>query len=72
MTQFLNFLGEGLTGALWWQDLHKIATAVGFYRPLLVAAQNFPVQSETLRNAVGNKPTTSFETVCTITLFKPY
>ena len=48
-------LGECISGALWWEDLYSIAKEVGFCCPMLVTANHFPLGSEELQKAVGNK-----------------
>ncbi|XP_013410494.1 arsenite methyltransferase isoform X2 [Lingula anatina] len=44
--------GEGLGGALWWQDLIKIAENVGFATPRLVNATQFPITNNELKKLV--------------------
>lgn len=48
MTVYLSATGECLSGALWWEDLVRLAEEVGFCKPRLVTASAISVGSEEL------------------------
>ena len=45
--------GEGLSGALKWQDLHRIVAEIGFSEPRIKAASRITVENEQLQGIVG-------------------
>lgn len=52
-------LGECLGGALWWEDLYKIAEDVGFLPPRLVTASRITISNKELESVVGKKKKSS-------------
>ncbi|XP_060097734.1 arsenite methyltransferase isoform X1 [Heteronotia binoei] len=46
--------GECLGGALWWEDLYKIAEDVGFLPPRLVTASRITINNKELESVVGD------------------
>lgn len=45
--------GECLSGALWWEDLVRLAEEVGFCKPRLVAASTISVGNKELEKLLG-------------------
>ena len=46
-------LGEGITGALYWKDLMRIVTAIGFSPPVLVDVANISIDDPSVQEAIG-------------------
>ncbi|XP_053548435.1 arsenite methyltransferase-like [Bombina bombina] len=46
--------GEGMSGALWWEDLFSIGKEIGFTAPRLVTASYITVNNKELEDAIGN------------------
>lgn len=44
--------GEGMSGALYWKDLHRLAAEIGFTCPRLVTCNIIEIQKEELKEAV--------------------
>lgn len=53
MKVFLFGAGECLSGALWWEDLVRLAEEVGFCKPRLVTASVVSVGNEELEKLLG-------------------
>lgn len=53
MKAFLSASGECLSGALWWEDLVRLAEEVGFCKPRLVTASFISVGNEELEKLLG-------------------
>lgn len=53
MKAFLSASGECLSGALWWEDLVRLAEEVGFCKPRLVTASLISVGNEELEKLLG-------------------
>lgn len=51
----VSCLGECLGGALWWEDLYKIAEDVGFLPPRLVTTSRITINNKELESLVGEK-----------------
>ena len=48
-------LGECISGALFWKDLVKIASQVGFAPPILVSAKTISACGEGSQSLIGEK-----------------
>lgn len=46
-------LGECLSGALWWEDMIRLAEEVGFSKPRLVTASIITVGNKELKKFLG-------------------
>lgn len=53
MTVFLSASGECLSGALWWEDLVRLAEEVGFCEPRLVTASTISIGNEEIEKRLG-------------------
>lgn len=53
MKAFLSASGECLSGALWWEDLVRLAEEVGFCKPRLVTASVISVGNQELEKLLG-------------------
>ena len=45
--------GEGLSGALYWKDLHKLTEEEGFSHPYMISASSMKVVNPELAKLVG-------------------
>ncbi|XP_033756095.1 arsenite methyltransferase-like [Pecten maximus] len=46
--------GEGCAGALWWNELHTLASEIGFSKPYMVIANPIPVDREDFKALLGD------------------
>lgn len=52
---FFSTSGECLSGALWWEDLVRLAEEVGFCKPRLVTASIVTVDNQELEKLLGKR-----------------
>ena len=49
----LCIIGEGISGALQWKELMKMATEIGFAPPVLVSSSLYKCEAEQITNMLG-------------------